>query len=254
MRVPDGRKVPVTGLATVTVLALLGAAFYFSPLGDLFDTNLLVSEVRNYSDTWWAPILFMFLYLVLNIFFIPPQALSIAAVVAWGWQIGGAVELVVSTFTALFPYWIARSAAKTWVEARMRKHERIMEMLAREGFSLLLAMRMIPIIPYTALNYAAGFSTIRTIPYLVATFVGMIPPVFIFAYFVDALLAGLMRPSDIMVRMVAAGVLLALLVLVTRLGTKALRRRLAGDVPPPEEEVTPQEDREASRRVAGDRD
>ena len=130
----------------------------------------------------------------------------------------------------------------------MRRHERIMEMLAREGFSLLLAMRLIPIIPYTALNYASGFSAIRTIPYLVATFVGMIPPTFIFAYFVDALLAGLMKPTDIMVRMVGAGVLLALLVFLTRIGTKVLRRRLGIGLP------TPPQDREASPPVAVDRD
>jgi uncharacterized membrane protein YdjX (TVP38/TMEM64 family) len=242
--------VPVKGLTVVTALAAAGALLYFSPAGELFDTDLLVSEVRNYSDTWWAPILFMLLYLVLNIFFIPPQALSIAAVVAWGWIVGGAVELVVATFTALFPYWIARSAARTWVEARLRRHERIMEMLQREGFSLLLAMRLIPLIPYTALNYAAGFSAIRTIPYLVATFIGMIPPVFIFAYFVDALLAGLMQPTDIMVRMVAAGILLAILVLITRLGTRMLRRRLHV-----EDDVTVlEEDRGASPRAAADRD
>lgn len=248
MRVPDGRRVPVKGLTVVTALATIGAVLYFSRLSDLFDTAYIVNEVRSYSDTWWAPILFLILYLILNVLFIPPQALSIAAVVAWGWVVGGAVELIVATFTALFPYWIARSAAKTWVEARMRRHERIMEMLAREGFSLLLAMRMIALIPYTALNYAAGFSAIRTIPYLVATFFGMIPPIFIFAYFVDALLAGLMQPTDIMLRMVAAGVLLAVLVFITRLGTRALRRRLGTTV------TEPQEDRGASPPAVADRD
>jgi uncharacterized membrane protein YdjX (TVP38/TMEM64 family) len=109
-------------------------------------------------------------------------------------------------------------------------------------------MRLIPRIPYTALNYAAGFSAIRTIPYLLATFLGMIPPIFIFAYFVDALLAGLMQPTDIMLRMVAAGVLLAVLVFITRLGTKALRRRLGNSA------TASQENHGASPPVGADRD
>ena len=220
------RRFPLRAVLLVAFLAVAGWILYTTSLDELLDVPMLLAETRLIAGRWWAPLLFFVLYAILNIFFIPPQALSIAAVVAWGWVLGGAIELVVATVTALFPYWIARSAAGPWVEGRMARHKRIMELLAREGFSVLLLIRLVPLIPYTAVNYAAGFTVIRTWPYLIATFFGMIPAVFIFAYFVDALVEGLMRPMDVLLRIIGAGLALGAFALSTRAIAHRLKRRI----------------------------
>ena len=68
------------------------------------------------------------------------------------------------------------------------------------SFSLLLLLRVVPIIPYTALNYVAGLSPIRPQRYLLATFIGMVPSTYLFAYFVDATVEGIMEPRDVLLR------------------------------------------------------
>jgi uncharacterized membrane protein YdjX (TVP38/TMEM64 family) len=179
---------------------------------------------------------------VLDVLFIPTQALSVASVLLWGWWRGGIIELFAATTGAVLPYLIARGALREPIAARLAKHRAATAVLEREGFTLLLILRVIPVIPYTLLNYVAGLSALRLPSYLLATFLGMIPSVFIFAYFVDAMIAGAMEPREVVVRALAAGLLFAALIIVTRLAAPGVRRRLASS------------DRTASPTAGEDRD
>ncbi|HET7711344.1 MAG TPA: VTT domain-containing protein, partial [Thermoanaerobaculia bacterium] len=59
----------------------------------------------------------------------------------------------------------------------------------RTRFALLL-LRILPLVPYVALNYLAGLARIRPRDYILTTFFGSIPSVFAFAYFIDTMRAG----------------------------------------------------------------
>ena len=226
----------VRGVLIVGMAAAAGAALYLSPLGrTLFDPASLIAQLRDYNDRWWVIPLYAAAYVVLDILFIPTQVLSIAGVLIWGWEKAGIVELFSATIGALFPYLIARSTLREWVTSRLAKHDRVRDALERDSFTLLLLLRVVPIIPYTALNYVAGLSPIRPQRYLLATFIGMVPSTFIFAYFVDATVEGLMTPREVMVRAIAAGLLFAALIIATRLAAPRVQRRLssAHTSPPP---------------------
>ncbi|MBV9251832.1 MAG: TVP38/TMEM64 family protein, partial [Acetobacteraceae bacterium] len=58
---------------------------------------------------------------------------------------------------------------------------RIREGLQRDGFSYLLAIRLLPIFPFWAVNLAAAFGGMRLGPYTAATFIGIIPGTAVFA-------------------------------------------------------------------------
>ncbi len=89
----------------------------------------------------------------------------------------------------------------------------------------LLTLRLVPLVPYTALNYLAGCTRLTTSRYLLATVVGMIPSTFVFAYLVDAIVAGVLSPRDAALRVLGAGALFAVLVITTRVAARALLRR-----------------------------
>ena len=226
----------VRGALVVGVAAAAGLALLFSPLGSrLVDAPALIAELRGYNDRWWVVPLYVAAYAVLNILFIPTQALSIAGVLLWGWQKAGIIELFSATIGALFPYLIARSTLRDWVASRLSQHGRVRAALERDSFTLLLLLRVVPIIPYTALNYVAGLSPIRPQRYLLATFIGMVPSTFIFAYFVDATVEGVMSPREVMIRAIAAGLLFAALIIATRLAAPRVQRKLSSTrtSPPP---------------------
>ncbi|HEX8153371.1 MAG TPA: hypothetical protein VF698_09615, partial [Thermoanaerobaculia bacterium] len=72
----------------------------------------------------------------------------------------------------------------------------------------------------------AGASTIRLAPYLAATFLGMIPSAYVFAYFVDAVAAGVMRPREVALRVIGAGLLFGAFVVGMRFAVRAVSKRL----------------------------
>lgn len=224
------------GAVVILALAAAGAALYFSPIGQNFDAAKIVAWSRQFSSRWWIVPLYFLVYAILDVLFIPTQFLSIAGVLMWGWPKAGVIELFAATTGAILPYLIARTTLRETIAARLRRHQRAAEVLEREGFTLLVFLRLVPIIPYTALNYLAGLSSINVGKYVVATLLGMIPSTFIFAYFVQAAMDGFIRPREVMLRVLLAGALLGALIIATRLAAPRLRRRVtppARTAPPP---------------------
>jgi uncharacterized membrane protein YdjX (TVP38/TMEM64 family) len=233
----------VRGAVILIALAATGAAVYLSPLGRNFDPARLAETVRAAGGTWWAIPLYLLAYAILDLLFIPTQFLSIAAVLIWGWKLGGTIELISATAGAIPPYLIARTTLRGWVQQKLAAHQKFASMIERDPFTLLLVLRVVPIIPYTPLNYVAGLASIRLPHYVAATAIGMVPSTYIFAFFVQALVDGIMEPRDVAVRGLLAGALFAALVIGTRLAAPRLRRRL--DASP---------DHTTSPKVSADRD
>lgn len=214
------------GVVIIAVIAAAGAAIYFSPLGRHLDATELVAFVRSSGHLWWAIPAYFVAYAILDIFFIPTQFLSIAAVLMWGWWRGGTIELFAATLGAIFPYLISRSTLREWVTRRLQAHGGIAAKLDRDPFTLLLILRVVPIIPYTALNYVAGLSAIRLRDYTLATMIGMVPSTYIFAYFVEATVEGVMAPREVMIRAIAAGAIFGAFIIATRLAAPRVNRML----------------------------
>ena len=75
----------------------------------------------------------------------------------------------------------------------------------------MLSLRLIPAVPFSVLNYAAGASAVRVWPYLAATFVGVLPGTAAVVVLGDAL-TGTVSPLLMVVSLCTAAVGLAGLV------------------------------------------
>jgi uncharacterized membrane protein YdjX (TVP38/TMEM64 family) len=78
-----------------------------------------------------------------------------------------------------------------------------------------VSLRLIPAVPFSVINYAAGASAVRTLPYLLATLVGMIPGTAAVVILGDAL-TGDISPLLYLVSLCTAAVGVALLVYEVR--------------------------------------
>jgi uncharacterized membrane protein YdjX (TVP38/TMEM64 family) len=58
---------------------------------------------------------------------------------------------------------------------------RIDAQIGRHAFSYLLFLRLFPVFPFFVVNIAPAFTTIPLATFVVATFVGAIPPTFVYA-------------------------------------------------------------------------
>ena len=210
--------------------AILAAALIFCAASVLIARDYSLAEIvtfaRSLRRVWWLPLAYVGAYAVLALLSLPTQILSIAGPVVWGWAMGGSIELLAATLGAIPPYLISRSAFRESVEKRVSA-QRI------DSFSLLLVFRLVPVIPYPILNYIAGLSVITPSQYVIASAIGMVPSIYIFAYFVDAVAAGVMQPSQVLTRVMIAGGVLAVFVVAIRLLARVVQppqvRGAAGD-------------------------
>jgi uncharacterized membrane protein YdjX (TVP38/TMEM64 family) len=216
------RRLALIALLAVVVLAL---ALYLTPLKTRWDPAAVAHWLRSTGQVWWAPLAYTGVYILFTLLLVPPLILSAAAALMWGWLAGGMVELVAATLAAFPPYALARWGGGEWLRRKVERRggSRFYEHVEREGFLAVLLFRLVPVIPFVLLNYLAGFASVPAVRYGVATFLGVIPSVFIFTYSVDAIAAGAVDLRRALPRIFAAGIALAVLALATHFAVRRFR-------------------------------
>ena len=148
---------------------------------------------------------------------------------AWG----TAFTLAGATLGASLAFLVSRSVARTAVERRVSGNARLRaldEALGREGPRLVLLLRLSPVFPFNALNYALGVMAVPFRDYVAMSFVGMAPGTFLYVYggyAAGQLAAGASgsaarSPADYVLMGVGLCATLAVTVLVTRAARRAL--------------------------------
>ena len=124
------------------------------------------------------------LYALVVAFSVPEAAVvTVAGGLLFGTLLGGALAVVGSTIGAVVLFLVARTAFAEVVARRARGLiDRIRPGLQRDGFSYLLALRLVPAVPFWLVNLGAALCGMRLFPYAAATLLGVIPATFVFAW------------------------------------------------------------------------
>ncbi|MCV7013293.1 TVP38/TMEM64 family protein [Mycolicibacterium madagascariense] len=178
------RQVPRRRLVTIAIAGvILVALVLLVPL-----PNAL--QLRDWARSAgpWFPLAFLAAHVVVTVLPFPRTAFTLAAGLLFGPLLGVGIALVASTLSAVIALALVRAAG--WQLDQMVRHPRIdamNESLQHRGWLTVLSMRMIPVVPFSVLNYAAGASAIRVLPYTLATLVGLLPGTAAIVLFGDAL-------------------------------------------------------------------
>ncbi|MBX7432903.1 TVP38/TMEM64 family protein [Mycobacterium sp. Y57] len=166
------RSVPPTRLAAVTTaIVILVAIAVFVPL----PTAVQLRDWATSAGAWF-PLVFFAAHVVITVFPFPRTAFTLAAGLLFGPYLGIPIAVAASTVSALIAVVLVRAAG--WQLSRWMHHPRIEAIDARlraRGWAAVLATRLIPAVPFSVLNYAAGASAVRILPYTLATVVGLLP-------------------------------------------------------------------------------
>jgi len=187
----EKNRLPLTEIAiTLVGIGLLAAlAFAIDPLHEAVKAALEGdnAEVRNQIDRLGAagPLLILALTLLHAVVFYPAEIVDAAAGFAYGffpalllmtvgWVLSGLICWAVG-------HRVARPLLDRWFGAeRFERAERAIE---RGGPALLLAMRLIPILPFSIVSYAAGAARVPAWRFIWTTAVGYLPITAIAVYF-----------------------------------------------------------------------
>ena len=186
-------------VATLIGVVILVAAVVFVPMPTAV-------ELRDWATSAgaWFPLAFLAAHVVVTVFPFPRTAFTLAAGLLFGTARGVTLAVAASTLSALIALWLVRVAG--WQLDRLVRHPGIEAVDARfrqRGWAIVLSLRLIPAVPFSVINYAAGASAVRVSPYTVATFVGLIPGTLAFVVLGDAV-TGRVNPLLVVVSAVFA--------------------------------------------------
>ena len=135
-------------------------------------------ELRDWAESLgpWFPLAFLATHIVLTVVPVPRTAFTLAAGLLFGQVLGVVIAVVASTASAVLAVLLVRAAG--WQLNRLVRHksvDKVDQRLRERGWRSILSLRLIPVVPFAALNYAAGASAVRVVPYTLATLAGLLP-------------------------------------------------------------------------------
>jgi uncharacterized membrane protein YdjX (TVP38/TMEM64 family) len=174
----------LTILKIVLIVALVGATVYlFMTEEELFHNPQLIKvEVLRWGA--WGPIIFMLLYAFGPSLLVPGAVMTLAAGLAFGTVWGSVYSVIGADIGAVIAFGAGRFLGKNFVTSMFSggRFTEFLEKIARNGFQIILYLRVFPIIPYNALNLLAGASPIKFKDYFWASMIGMVPGTILFAF------------------------------------------------------------------------
>ena len=143
--------------------------------------HLLAFTEDNYTA---AVGLFILLYIVVTGLSLPGATILTLA----GGFVFGAVPATLyvnigATTGATLAFFAARYVLRDWVEQKFGKWlEPLQQGFAKNAFSYLLTLRLIPLFPFFVVNLVSGLTRVSVGTYVAATALGIIPGSFVYAY------------------------------------------------------------------------
>lgn len=183
------------------IRVVLGIAFLgvWIALGRFLPLPKLLEWVRAQGP--WAPALYILLYVIACVCFLPGSLLTLGAGILFGPVLGTLWTSIASTLGATTSFLIGRFAARDWLQQKLARHPRFAAIdaaIGREGWKIVGLLRLSPAFPFSLLNYALGLTRVRLRDYVLASWIGMLPATALYVYIGsligEALLSG--QPSQ----------------------------------------------------------
>jgi len=205
------------GLIRLSVfLAVLAAVWFVADRTGLLayaDPAKIGEAVRAARSVPWAAPVFVLVYAVVASLGLPGTPLTLAGGAIFGTAAGTGLNWLGASLGATGVYLLARALGGDAIRSLLGKRAGALDGLSGDkAFLPLVRLRLIPVVPFNALNFGAGLAGVRPGPYIASTMLGIIPGTAIYTYFADSLLAGVdgAREAAFQQVLIAAALLVAL--------------------------------------------
>ncbi len=231
-------------LLIAALVAIVAALLWWLPIKDWIRD--LLEWTAAHRRTAWA--LYVLIYIVATVLFIPATPLTFAAGAIFGLATGSILVSLGSTLGATAAFFVGRSLARDWVSRKISGWPRFRALdaaLGERGFLIVLLTRLSPAFPFFLLNYAYGVSTVRPRDYVLGSWLGMMPATVAYVY-IGTLLANLAevfggkaasvaQQGSLRWVLLGLGIVatIAVTVVVTRLASRQLAAQLKDGAAPP---------------------
>lgn len=194
----------------------------------------LVASLRSRVDGFGmaGPLVYGLAYVLATLLLVPGSPLTIGAGVAfgllWGTVLVSAASVAGAAAAFLIARYVAREKVAGWVRGR-EKFEAVDRAVGSEGWKVVALIRLSPVFPFNFLNYAFGLTRVRFGPYVLASWVAMLPGTLMYVYIgaagtsVAAAATGAADWGRTALQVAGLLATIAMVVLVTRRARQVLR-------------------------------
>jgi len=185
-------------LSFIGIITLLAILWQWTPLAEWANSDAayqLIEELRTTEGAWlWVVALF----LVAGLTAFPFSILVLATVAVFGPLVGFFCSMVGGMLSAVVVYglgeMLGRGPVRKLAGPRLNK---VSQKVARHGIITIIAVRIVPVAPFTVINLVAGASHINFRDYLLGTLVGMTPGMLALILVADRVQAVITRPDPL---------------------------------------------------------
>lgn len=195
-------------IAILTAVLALAAAWAFTPLSEVIEPSALIPALQAAADAPFGWLSVTAVCVALSLLMVPLVPLVVSLAALFGPLLGLATSMVLALTSAAFGYgggrWLGSSSGSGDAfagEGRVRK------LVNGGGVLSIIALRLVPIAPYTAVNLAAGHLRVPFARYLIGTAIGVTPAVAGLVLASDRVVAAIRDPSPLTLAMATAVVL-----------------------------------------------
>ncbi|MED5396642.1 MAG: VTT domain-containing protein [Pseudomonadota bacterium] len=174
------RKIILRTLILFTSLVALGVILKTTGLGAVFDKSWIDAQVKDQGAS--GKTLFVAAAGVLTAVGLPRQVVAFFAGYAFGLIPGILLSVLAATIGCATAFSYARFLGRDLVQARFPNRARkIDDFLSENPFTMTLLIRFLPVGSNLVVNLAAGVSSVGALSFIVASSLGYIPQMIVFA-------------------------------------------------------------------------
>lgn len=231
---PNPQKKVAWGKWGIVALVIIGliVASRMLPVGEwLQEINAWLEDLGPIGV-----LIFIGLYMLATVLFMPGAVFTIAAGAAFGLGWGFLGASIGSTAGAAIAFLVGRYLARDRVKAALDgrpKFDAIDRAIGEKGWKIIFLLRLSPAIPFNLSNYFYGLTAVRFWPYVLASWIAMMPGTLLYVYIGTASRAaleaaatdGVKEGSTMKTVFMAIGLVATVIVTiyVTKIARKALK-------------------------------
>lgn len=149
-------------------------------------------QIQDWLNTYpqWAPLIAIGFAIFVSLTPLPMETIALVNGMFFGPLLGSVYTLLGALIAAMIAFAIAKTIGYPFVrrmlpDSAFHTMERIVD---KEGAPTLVMIRMVPLIPFTVINYGAGVTSLHWFTFLWTSALGMIPPTILFVTMGDLML------------------------------------------------------------------
>ncbi len=180
---------PFRRWAPLVVLVALGLVAYGFGLHRYLSISALVENLSSLKgfvadNIVLAILIYAAIYVIVVALSLPGAApLSIVGGLLFGWMVSAPVTVFAATLGASIVFMVVKTSLGAIIAEKAGPFvTRLSGGFARDAFNYLLFLRLVPAFPFFVVNAVAGLCQVALKPFVLATFIGIIPGSIVFAY------------------------------------------------------------------------